>query len=313
MIRAVIPLLLLALGGGALLGAAITLRSLGPGVRIGRLLATVPRVPVAEAVRIATAGEARVVAIEGRVESDEAFEDVHQRPLVLRRTRMEALTGGGWRRFEDGLETVPFEIRDGLDGIAVDTAALDEGLLVMPRESRGVVRDLEDRAPADLSPDAPVRATIDLVSSVEHATVIGQPTIDAAGRPTMTAGGGRPLILSTLDADEGMRVLAGGDRVRPRLAAALLVGGGCLVALGLAWAGLQLVGLGLPATVLGADLYATPTPLPSGPGGDTRSSGAGPGLVGAPGPALLAVIVIAVAAVAATLLYVRLTGGRRAR
>jgi hypothetical protein len=288
------------------------LRSLGPGVRIGRLLATVPRVPLAEAVRMASAGEARVVAIEGRIESDEAFEDVHQRPLVLRRTRMEAYARGRWRRFEDAVEAVPFEIRDGLDGIGVDAAALDDGLLVMPRESRGVVGDLDDRAPAGFPADAPVRATIDLVSSVEHATVIGQPSLDAAGRPTMTAGGGRPLILSTLDPDEGMRVLAGGDRLRPRLAAALLVGGGFLVALGLAWAGLQLVGLDLPATVLGADLYATPTPLPTTPGGDTRSSGAGPGLVGAPGAAILAVIVIAVAAVGATLLYVRLTGGRRA-
>jgi hypothetical protein len=313
MIRAVIPLVLIALGGGALLGAAITLRSLGPGVRIGRLLATAPRVSVAEAVRIATAGETRVVAIEGRIESDEPFEDVHQRPLVLRRTRIEALTARGWQRFEDGLEAVPFEIRDGLDGIGVDTAALDAGLVVMPRESRGLVRDLDDRAPAGLPADAPARATIDLVSSVEHGTVIGQPALDAQGRPTMTAGGGRPLILSTLDGDEAMRVLAGGDRLRPRLAAVLLVGGGFLVALGLAWAGLQLLGLGAPAAVLAADPNTIATPAPTGLGGDTRSSGTGPGLVGAPGPAILAVVLIALAAVGATLLYVRLTGGRRAR
>jgi hypothetical protein len=56
-------------------------------------------------------------------------------------------------------------------------------------------------------------------------------------------------------------------------------------------------------------LAATPTPAP---GGDPRSSGQGPGLVGDPAFAILAVALIAAGAVIATLLYVRLTGGRRA-
>jgi hypothetical protein len=56
-------------------------------------------------------------------------------------------------------------------------------------------------------------------------------------------------------------------------------------------------------------LAATPTP---GPGGDPRSAGQGPGLVGDPAFAILAVVAIAAGAVVATLAYVRLTGGRRA-
>jgi hypothetical protein len=56
-------------------------------------------------------------------------------------------------------------------------------------------------------------------------------------------------------------------------------------------------------------LAATPTPAP---GGDPRSSGQGPGLVGDPAFAILAVALIAAGAVIATLVYVRLTGGRRA-
>ena len=57
-----------------------------------------------------------------------------------------------------------------------------------------------------------------------------------------------------------------------------------------------------------AVLAATPTPAP---GGDPRSSGQGPGLVGDPLFAVLAVVLIAAGAIVATLAYVRLTGGRR--
>ena len=55
-------------------------------------------------------------------------------------------------------------------------------------------------------------------------------------------------------------------------------------------------------------LAASPTPDPIV--GDPRSSGQGPGLVGDPLFALLAVIAIGVGSVVATLVYVRLTAGR---
>ena len=38
---------------------------------------------------------------------------------------------------EDRREAVPFEVREGLDAIAIDADALDDGLVVMPRESVG--------------------------------------------------------------------------------------------------------------------------------------------------------------------------------
>lgn len=322
MIPAVLPLLVVALGVVALAGGAAVLRSLGPGYRIGRLLATAPRVPVAEALRIARAGERRYVAIGGRIDSEDEFEDAAHRPLVLRRTRLDAQPGHGWQRrrrwtrFEESLEAVRFEVRDGLDGIAVDAAALGDGLVVIPRESRGAVRDLGERAPASLSPDAPARATIEQVSSVEQATVLGWPTLDGGGRPLMTAGLGRPLVLTTLETGEAMRVLAHGERLRPRLAAGSLALGALLVVLGLALAVLTAVGaLGalVPPVALAADPVAAGSPLPTGLGGDTRSSGQGPGLVGAPGAAILAVLLLGLAAVVATLLYVRATGGPRTR
>jgi hypothetical protein len=57
---------------------------------------------------------------------------------------------------------------------------------------------------------------------------------------------------------------------------------------------------------------ATPGPT-AGAGGDPRSSGQGPGLVGDPLFAVAAVVAIGVAALVLTLAYVRLTARGRAR
>ena len=50
----------------------------------------------------------------------------------------------------------------------------------------------------------------------------------------LTAGLGRPLILTTLERDEAMRVLAGGARRAPLVAALALGGGLVLLSIGLA-------------------------------------------------------------------------------
>ncbi len=59
----------------------------------------------------------------------------------------------------------------------------------------------------------------------------------------------------------------------------------------------------------GVAFAASPSPAA---GGDPRSSGQGPGLVGDPAFAVLAVLAIGIATLAITLVYIRLTGGRRA-
>jgi hypothetical protein len=113
---------------------------------------------------------------------------------------------------------------------------------------------------------------------------------------------GRPLILSTVESAEAMQLLAGGRRGRPLAALALLAAGLGLVALGLAWA---LVAVVVPVVVPGSSgAGATASPAP---GGDTRSAGEGPGLVGAPLLAIALVALIAVVSVVTTLIYVRVT------
>jgi hypothetical protein len=63
------------------------------------------------------------------------------------------------------------------------------------------------------------------------------------------------------------------------------------------------------AAVAATVLAASPSPAGAG-GGDPRSSGQGPGLVGDPAFALVAVLLIGVGSVVATLIYVRLTARR---
>jgi hypothetical protein len=235
MIAAVSPLLPLA-AGLVLLAVGFFIRpSLGPRYRVGLLLSAAPEVTVAEAKALA-GGPPRYVQIAGRVDSETDFEDDAHRPLVLRRTRLQLRDGSRWVDLDDRLERVPFEVREGLDSIAIDDVALDVGLVVVVRESEGTAADVPDRVPTGTDPGAIVRLRIEQVSSVEHAIVAGVPSLDDGGTARMTAGLGRPLVLATMDRSDALRILAEGRPSRPIvLAATLLVGLG-LVAIGLAWA-----------------------------------------------------------------------------
>lgn len=228
-----VPLVPLIAGVVALVAGVLVLRTYGPNYRIGRLLASTPEVSVAEA-RDVAAGPPRYVRVSGRIDAEDEFEDDAHRPLVFRRTRLQLHGDDGWTTFEDGRERVRFEVRDGLDGIVVDDAALDTGLVVVPRESVGTAADVPDRVPAGTPIESPVRLRVDQVSSVEHAIVLGVPSVDEAGEPRLSAGLGRPLVLTTLEPDEAMRLLTDGSARRTLIAAGLLAGGlGLLVVGGL--------------------------------------------------------------------------------
>jgi hypothetical protein len=232
----VIPVALLVAGFAALGGAILVLRSFGPNYRIGRLLATTRRVSVADAASLARAGASDYVAVDGRIDAEDEFEDEHHRPLVFRRRRLELRRAGAWQTLDDAREAVRFEIRDGLEAMAVDADALGSGLVVIPREAVGTAADMPDRVPVEVPADTPMRLRVEQVSSVEHAIVLGVPEVAEDGTIRITAGRGRPLVLTTLDRPEAMRLLAGGRRTRPILASALLAGGCVLLAVGSGWA-----------------------------------------------------------------------------
>ena len=226
-----IPLIPVAAGFVALVAGILVLRTYGPNYRVGRLLASTPEITVAEAREMA-AGSARYVRVAGRIDAEDEFEDDAHRPLVFRRTRLQVSREDGWATFEDSRERVRFEIRDGLAGIVVDDSALDTGLVVVPRESVGTAADLPDRVPPGTPVETPVRLRIEQVSSIEHAIVLGVPSMDETGEPRLSAGLGRPLVLTTLEPDEAMRLLTDGSARRPLVAAGLLAVGFVLLVVG---------------------------------------------------------------------------------
>jgi len=68
---------------------------------------------------------------------------------------------------------------------------------------------------------------------------------------------------------------------------------------------------GVTCAIAFASTVLAATPTPEAGGGDPRSVGEGPGLVGDPLFALLGVLGVVVIAIVVSLVYVRLTGGPR--
>jgi hypothetical protein len=76
------------------------------------------------------------------------------------------------------------------------------------------------------------------------------------------------------------------------------------------WLPLLILAMVLFLAVVGPVTAASPSPSDS-LGGDPRSPGQGPGLVGDPGSAILVVVAIGLVAVGLTLLWLKATGGRQ--
>jgi hypothetical protein len=211
---------------------------------VGRLLAAAPERTLAEAAAIATAGEETYLRLHGRVDSDEEFPSENGQPLVYRRRRLQRGRGrSAWETFDDERLAVPFRLSEKGERVGIDTEALGDGLVVVPRESVGVAADVTEEAVTGtlprMDPDTPVRLRIEQVSTIDHIIAAGVPRLGVDGSVVLGPGLGRPLVLTTLDVDEAMRVLAGGRRTE------LLVASGLLIAAPL------VVGLGLIALVLG--------------------------------------------------------------
>jgi hypothetical protein len=217
--------LLALLAVGCLVLAAVALRRVGPGYRVARLLAATPRVELAEAAELAASGTTRYVRVDGRISSDEEFPDEHDRPLVYRRRRVEiADQRGHWQSVSQDSEAVPFGVESRGHFLTIDGAALAEGLVVVPREALGQASDLGPDLAAGHPPEAASRLVIEQVSAVEQATAVGLPVLGPDGEPMLSAGLGRPLILTTLATPEAMRLLAAGRRRLVLTAGGLILG-----------------------------------------------------------------------------------------
>ena len=206
--------------------SVVLLRRSGTGWRVGRLLAAAPRRTLTEAVAMAERGDGAYVRIEGRVASDEEFPDEHDNPLVFRRRRIQRGDGRSWQTIGDERDAVPFWLEERGVRVGIDVDAIGDGLVVVPRLAEGHASELDAQvAPelASLPADTPLRLRIEQVSAVEHAWACGVVETTPDGSVRMTAGLGRPLVLTPLEPAAAMRVLASESRSSVLVATALMV------------------------------------------------------------------------------------------
>jgi hypothetical protein len=269
--------------GAALIVAGLLLsRRTDVRTRAGQLLAGLSPISPTEALRlVALRGEsAPYLAIKGSIDAPEIFEDEHHRPLVYRRERVSIADERGWRVIDDAVRSLPFVISDASSAITIATVDLADGLVVVERRWEGSVAELHAAgreyqsadtaalvaALAASDPSRQARVGLEQISNLDRATAAGQ-LVDGELR----AGAGRPLVVTTLDRAEALRLLGGEER--GRLASSTLAL--ALLALGL----LLLIGgiaLALASPALGADA-ASPSPTPTPESGDARNGGVGVG------------------------------------
>jgi len=269
--------------GAALIVAGLLLsRRTDVRTRAGQLLAGLSPISPTEALRlVALRGEsAPYLAIKGSIDAPDIFEDEHHRPLVYRRERVSIADEQGWRVIDDAVRSLPFVISDASSAITIATADLADGLVVVERRWEGSVAELHAAgreyqsadtaalvaALAASDPSRQARVGLEQISNLDRATAAGQ-LVDGELR----AGAGRPLVVTTLDRAEALRLLGGEGR--GRLASSTLAL--ALLALGL----LLLIGgiaLALASPALGADA-ASPSPTPTPESGDARNGGVGVG------------------------------------
>lgn len=298
--------LLLALGVGLITLSVWASRRGGTRARSARLMAGLAPVTPEEALLV---GEERYLAVQGSIDAAEAFDDENHRPLVYRRERVLVREGDTWRELERAVRSVQFFVASSSASIEVDAEMLGDGLVVIERQWEGSVAELvasgrtfKEAATSTLvaelaasAPALPARVVLEQISTLDRGTVVG-----LLRNGTLTAGGaGQPLVLTTLDRRDALRIL--GSEARGSLAVSLIT----LAALvaGVLTAGVALVGLlGEIAASVNTTPPATPSQTVSPESGDARNGGVatGPGgLLGLVGALLLPLLIGAAIALVA--------------
>ena len=311
----------LLLASGALLIALSiwSSRRGGTRTRAARLMAGVAPVSPREALLV---GDGHYLAVSGNIDAAEAFEDESHRPLVYRRERVLIADSATWREVERVVRSVPFVISDGDHSLTIDAAQLGDGLVVIERQWDGSVaelaaahRDYQNPESAALvaqlasaAPTTGARVILEQISTLDRGTAAGL----LRGGALTAGGAGQPLVLTTLDRREALRILGSGQRAS--LAAGLLT-------LLLLIAGLLLLLIGsaalLSEATSGAGTALSPSPAPdptaaSGESGDARNGGVATGPGGLAGLISALALPFAVGALIVAVVSVVVRARRRA-
>lgn len=319
----------LLLGSGALLIALSiwSSRRGGTRTRVARLMAGVSPVSPREALLV---GDGHYLAVSGNIDATEAFEDESHRPLVYRRERVLIEDGSTWREIERVVRSVPFVISDGDHSLAIDAERLGDGLVVIERQWDGSVaelaaahREFQDSQSATLvaqlagaAPTAGARVILEQISTLDRGTAAG-----LLRDGVITAGGaGQPLVLTTLDRREALRILGSGQRASLAagiLTLTLLIAGLLLFVIGSA----ALLSQATSGSTSGAGVAVSPSSAPapspsptaaSGESGDARNGGVETGPGGLAGLIIALALPFALGALIAIAVSVVVRARRRA-
>ena len=198
--------------------------SCGPTVRATASAGCSPRRPrSASPRRVAlAAGPARYVRISGRIDAEDEFEDDAHRPLVFRRTRLQVRRDDRWvdLRGRPPARPVRGPRRPGRDRRR-RCRPRRRARRRAARIGRHRRRRRRPRPGRDcVHHPGPAAGRAGLLGRARHRASACRDSTRRASRGSRP-GLGRPLVLTTLERDEAMRVLAEGERRRPLVAAGL--------------------------------------------------------------------------------------------
>lgn len=245
------PLLALVAGGLAILGGAWLIRSSGARTGIGRRLAAARTMTLAELNQLAAANAlpAHPIRIEGRVRCANPIDTPEgDRLAVLHRDVEVALAAGRWRTIEHLRDARSVDLWERASSVRLDLASVAEPLITIPHVWDGRPDELPvtyqpaiERLANEFGPPTAARATTREITLVDQLTVLAIARRDAAGELELAPPDGG-FVVSAVDLDVAMRLLAGPRRSRMLTGYAALALGGVAMVLGL---------IGLVVTLLG--------------------------------------------------------------
>lgn len=227
------PVLVLLLGALGLLlvaAGALAIRTSGAHPRVAQRYAGAREHRVGELLDLAET-PARPVRVTGRVRCADPLVTPDGESLVAYHRDVEVrLPGGGWRTIDRLRETRSFELWDHDGSLTVDPALAAEPLVTIPHVWRGRAADLDahftaavERLSDEGASPAEARAVTRMVSTVDRVGLLALVRRDGSAVSLAPPPGG--FILSTLELDAAMRLLAGPRR-------GIMVGGYAAIAVG---------------------------------------------------------------------------------